>query len=73
MNVQFPVPPGVITQDYIIKILDTLRTAFSPVVSKNQAVSRILLIAPNGSTYEVTVDDSGNLTTALNDGKTRDI
>lgn len=73
MNIQFPVPPGVITQTYIIQVLDILKRTFLPVVSKNEATSRILLTAPNGDVYEVTVDNSGNLTTALNDGKTRDI
>lgn len=73
MNIQFPVPPSNITQDYIIKVLDIIRNTLSPAVSKNEATSRILLTAPDGSTYEVTVDNSGNLTTALNDGKTRDI
>lgn len=73
MNVRFPIPPSIITQDYIIKVLDIIRLSLSPAVSKNEATARILLTAPNGSVYEVTVDNSGNLTTALNDGKTRDI
>lgn len=73
MNIQFPVPPGTITQAYIIQVLDTIRRTLLPAISKNEAVSRVLLQAPNGNVYEVTVDNSGNLTTALNDGKTRDI
>jgi hypothetical protein len=73
MNVKFPVPPGVITQDYIIKVLDVIRNAFVPALSKNESVPRVLLSAPNGKVYEVMVDNTGNLTTALNDGKTRDI
>lgn len=73
MNIQFPPPPGSITQSYIINVLDIIRRTLAPAVSKNEATSRILLTAPDGSTYEVTVDNSGNLTTALNDGKTRDI
>lgn len=73
MNIQFPIPPATITQAYFIQVLDIIRKTFVPVVSKNEAVPRVLLIAPNGSVYEVTVDNTGNLTTALNDGKTRDI
>lgn len=73
MNINFPIPPSNITQDYIIKVLDVIRRTFVPVVSKDEAVPRIFLSAPNGSVYEVTVNNSGNLTTALNDGKTRDI
>lgn len=73
MNIQFPVPPGTITQDYVIKVLDVIRKTLLPAVSKNEATARVLLTAPNGAVYQVTVDNSGNLTTALNDGKTRDI
>jgi hypothetical protein len=73
MNIQFPIPPGNITQAFIIQVLDTLRKAFIPVVSKNESVSRILLSSPNGTVYEVTVSDTGVVTTAVNSGKTRDI
>lgn len=73
MNIQFPIPPGTITQTFIIQVLDTLRKAFIPVVSKDQSVPRILLSSPNGTVYEVTVSDTGVVTTAVNSGKTRDI
>ena len=73
MNIQFPIPPGNITQVFLIQVLDTLRKAFIPVVSKDQSVNRILLSSPNGTVYEVTVSDTGVVTTALNSGKTRDI
>lgn len=42
-------------------ILDTIRRALIPAVSKDEAVSRLLLSAPNGTVYEVTVDNSGVL------------
>ena len=73
MNIQFPVPPGSITQAFIIQILDILRRTFLSVVSKDQSVPRILLSSPNGTVYEVTVSDIGLVTTAVNSGKTRDI
>ena len=73
MIINFPVPPGQINQSYVIQILDILRKAFVSLVSKDQSVSRILLEAPNGTVYSVTVSNAGALTTAVNSGKTRDI
>jgi len=73
MIINFPVPPAQINQSYFIQILDILRKAFVSLVSKDQSVSRILLEAPNGTVYSVTVSNAGTLTTAVNSGKTRDI
>lgn len=42
-----------------------------PLVSKDEAVGRILLISPNGTVYEVKVADDGTLSTVANDGKSR--
>lgn len=52
-------------------ILDTIRRAFIPVVSQDEAAARIILRSPNGTTYSVTVDNAGTLSTAVIDGKTR--
>jgi hypothetical protein len=41
------------------------------VVSSNEAAPRILLQSPSGTVYQITVSDSGTLTTAVNSGKTR--
>jgi hypothetical protein len=71
MNVTFPSPPPQYTQGGIIQILDVLRRVFLNVVSTDSAVSRILLQSPNGTVYAVTVSDTGVLTTAVNDGKSR--
>lgn len=73
MIVNFPAPPSPVNPGYLVQILDLLRKAFLPVVSKNEATPRILLSAPDGTVYEVTVSNTGTLTTAVNDGKTRDI
>ena len=73
MIVNFPVPPAQIHQSYVIQILDILRKAFVSLVSKDQSTPRILLEAPNGTVYSVTIDNAGTLTTAVNSGKTRDI
>jgi hypothetical protein len=73
MIVNFPVPPAQINQSYFIQILDIIRKAFVSLVSKDQSTPRILLEAPNGTVYSVTVSNAGTLTTAVNSGKTRDI
>lgn len=74
MIVNFPSPPnGNINGGFMAQVLNALRIALLPVISKNEAVSRVLLQAPNGSVYAVTVGNTGTLTTALIDGKTRDI
>lgn len=52
-------------------ILDTIRRAFIPAISQDEAAARVLLRSPNGTVYSVTVDDAGTLSTAVNDGKTR--
>ena len=73
MIINFPVPPAQISQSYVVQILDIIRKSFVSLVSKDQSVPRILLEAPNGTVYSVTVGNSGTLTTAVNSGKTRDI
>ena len=52
-------------------ILDTIRRSLIPVISQDEAAPRLLLRAPNGTTYAVTVDNSGTLQTAVNDGNNR--
>ena len=52
-------------------ILDTIRRAFGPVVSQDEAAARILLRSPNGTIYSLTVDDAGTPATVVIDGKTR--
>lgn len=54
-------------QDFI----ENVRRSLLPLVSKDEAVGRILLQSPNGTVYEVKVDDAGNLVTVRNDGKSR--
>lgn len=46
-------------------ILDAIRRALIPAVSQNEAVPRLLLQAPNGTIYEVTVNNSGVLSAAV--------
>lgn len=67
-----PAPaPSTYSPSAFNQFTSALKKALLPVVSKDEAVTRILLRAPDGTTYEVTVDNSGNLVTAVNDGKSR--
>ncbi|CAB5170388.1 hypothetical protein UFOVP155_21 [uncultured Caudovirales phage] len=66
-----PIPPAGPYQQFFQQVLDTLRKSFLSVVSKDEASPRVLLLAPNGQVYSVTVDNSGTLQTELNDGKSR--
>jgi hypothetical protein len=66
-----PIPPAGPLQPFLQQFVDTIRRAMIPAVSKDEATPRILLQSPNGSVYSVTVDDTGTLQTALNDGKSR--
>lgn len=71
MILSFPPPPPNYASNTFAQILDTIRRAFVNVVSSNEAAPRILLQSPSGTVYQITVSDSGTLTTAVNSGKTR--
>lgn len=71
MNIVLPPPPPTYTSAAFAQVFEAIRRTLLPVVSKDEAVGRIMLKAPNGKIYEVTVDNSGVLHTALNDGKSR--
>lgn len=51
-------------------ILDTIRRAFIPAVSQDEAAPRVLLLAPDGSVYAVTVSNTGTLSATLFTGDT---
>lgn len=69
MIIVMPPPPEGYSASSWRNILDFIKRSMIPVVSQNEAVSRILLQAPNGTTYSVTVSNSGTLITAIEDGK----
>ena len=71
MLISFPPPPPGPFGTYLARVLESLRRALSRAVSTDEGVSRIILVSPNGTSYSVTVDNSGTLSTTLNDGKTR--
>ena len=69
MNINLPIPPANVTGQFLQFCLDAIRRAFINVVATNEAVPRIMLRDANGVAWEVTIDTSGNLHTAKNDGK----
>jgi hypothetical protein len=56
---------------YLTSLVENLRRTLAPLISKDEAVGRVLLQAPNGTVYNVTVNNAGVLTTTVNDGKSR--
>lgn len=69
MNIILPPPPDNYRPGSFAQAFDAIRRAILPAISKDEATPRVLLQAPNGKVYELTVDNTGTLTTALNDGK----
>lgn len=70
MIVNFPSPPSDLN-DYLTKVFQVIRESFIPVVSKDQAVPRVLLQSPNGTVYSIEVSNAGTITATLNAGKVR--
>lgn len=69
MIIIMPPPPPQYDASAWRSVLDFIKRSMIPVVSQNESADRLLLRAPDGSTYSVQVDNSGNLITALEDGK----
>jgi len=66
-----PNPPGTYLQSYFAPILQQIAKLLTTSYQKNQDVElnsdqRLIIVSPDGSRYEITVDNSGTLsTTAL--------
>jgi hypothetical protein len=71
MNVNLPPAPP--NQPFLGALIGALQRAFLSIVSKDTAVSHILLLSPNKSVYTISVSDTGVVQATLNSGKTRDI
>jgi hypothetical protein len=71
MNVDFPTPQPSYSPAFMVQVIEAIRRAFLPVVSKDEAVGRIILQGPDGRSWAVTVDGSGNLVTTVMDGTER--
>jgi hypothetical protein len=66
-----PNPPGTYLQSYFAPILQQIAQLLTSSYQKNQDVElnsdqRLIIVAPNGTRYQIEVDNSGTLsTTAL--------
>jgi hypothetical protein len=63
MRANLPPAPATYDPGYFTRALSALDQIVGQTVNKIEAVDSVLLLAPNGSVYKVTVDNSGNLTT----------
>lgn len=59
----FPQPPTDYSGPFMQRVLETVRSSFSRVVGKEEAVPQVLLLSPGGKVFSVTVSDTGTLTT----------
>jgi hypothetical protein len=59
----FPLPPDRYEGQFMVRVLESIRTGFRAAVGKEEAVESLLLQAPNGSVWKVTVGNTGTLTT----------
>lgn len=73
MIIIMPPAPKAYKETSLNSILDYIKRALIPVVSRTEATDRILMRSPSGTTYSVSVNDSGTLITAIEDGKSRNI
>ena len=79
MNILLPTPPGNYNPTFITQAFDAIKRALLPGVSQDEAAPRILLQSPDGTVYQITVENGGTITVASgstitlkkNDGKTR--
>jgi hypothetical protein len=69
VNFNPPLPPPGHLSIYLTSLVEALRRVLLPLVSKDEAVSRIILLSPNGTAYDLRVKDDGTLETVRNDGK----
>ena len=63
MIINLPTPPGGYDREYFRFAFSLLERVLSQGVSRLEAVNGILLQAPDGGVWQVTVDNSGNLVT----------
>jgi len=70
MIIIMPPPPQKYDATAWSSILDFIKRSMIPVVSRTEAVDRVLLRSPDGTTYALTVSNTGTLTTTVENGNT---
>jgi len=63
MRISIPPAPAQYDAGYLTRAFSTIEQMSAFSVTRLEAVDNILLQAPNGSVWKVTVDNSGTLTT----------
>ncbi len=63
MNLNLPTPPAGYDREYFRYSFSLLARVQQQNVTRLEAVDGVLLQAPNGSVWKVSVDNSGNLVT----------
>jgi len=63
MIINLPTPPGEYDREYFRFSFSLLERILGQSVGRLEAVNGILLQAPDGGVWQVTVDNSGNLVT----------
>ena len=79
MNILLPTPPNNYNATVITQAFDAIKRALLPGISQDEASSRVLLQSPDGTVYQITVENGGTITVASgstitlnkNDGKSR--
>ncbi len=57
----------------MVQLIQALRQSFSSIVSKDEAVARILLSDEAGQVWQIGITTTGAVTTTTISGKTREI
>ena len=61
MNTRFPVAPAAYSSLFINQLLQSLRGYLGLAISQDEEAPRVILRSPNGTLYDVRVDDAGAL------------
>src|SRR5262245_7808412 len=65
-----PPPPSGPLAVYLNGLVEAIRRSLIPLINKDEATDRVILLSPNGTSYNVKVNDSGVLEVSVNTGKT---
>lgn len=63
MNVQLPDVGDTFSASRMRHLVQAIRKALQPAVSSDEAAPMVILRAPNGGIWEVTIDNAGVITT----------
>lgn len=66
-----PPPPSGPWSIFLTGLVEVLQRTLRPLVSKDEAIERVILLDADNKAWNVTVDTSGNLVVTANDGKSR--